>query len=109
MKKLGRSQLGTGTGTTIYTVPTGQRCQVEDITIANTTSLAATCSIHLVPSGGSAAANNAMFGTVTIPANTTIQWTGMQVLNAGDFIQGIAGAATSITVHISGDEIRSGI
>ncbi len=108
MKKLGRSQLGTGSGTTIYTVPTGQRCEVKDIVVANTSSSSVTCSIYFVPSGSSAADTNAFFGAVNIPGNTTIQWTGNQVLNTGDFIQGVAGTATSITVHASGDEYRAG-
>jgi hypothetical protein len=48
-----------------------------------------------------------LFPTVTIPANTLIQWTGSQVLNAGDFIQGI-GSASGITVTASGIEGRAG-
>ena len=34
-------------------------------------------------------------------------WSGVQVLNAGDFIQGI-GSGSGITVHITGNEVRAG-
>lgn len=107
MKKLGQGAITTGAGTLIYTVPTGMRTEVLDINIANTTTGALTCALHLVPTGGSAATTNMLFPTVSIPANTLIQWTGVQVLNAGDFVQGI-GSAAGITVTISGSEGRAG-
>lgn len=108
MKKLGRGQLAIGAGTTVYTVPTGYRTEVLDINIANTNSTTVTCAIHLVPAGSSASNATALFPTVTVPANTVIQWTGIEMLNAGDFIQGIAGTATSITVNVTGNEYRAG-
>lgn len=107
MKKLGQGAITTGAGTLLYTVPTGIRTEVMDINISNTAATALTCAIHFVPVGGTAATTNALFPTVSIPANTLVQWTGVEVLNAGDFIQGI-GSAAGITVNISGDEGRSG-
>jgi len=35
MKKLGQGAITTGAGTTIYTVPTGIRTDVQDINISN--------------------------------------------------------------------------
>ena len=107
MKKLAQGAVGTGSGTLLYTVPTGIRTEVLDINISNTTSGPLTCALHLVPTGVSVAASNMLFPTVTIPANTIIQWTGCEVLNAGDFLQGI-GSASGITVNITGNEYRSG-
>ena len=107
MKKLGQGAITTGAGTLVYTVPTGIRTEVLDINIANTAATTLTCAIHLVPVGGTAATTNALFPTVSIPANTVIQWTGVEVLNAGDFIQGI-GSAAGITVNITGSEGRAG-
>ncbi len=107
MKKLGTGAITTGAGTQIYLVPTGIRTEVLDMLIANTTSGALTAAIHLVPTGGSAATSNMMFPTVTIPANTVVHWSGIQILNAGDFIQGI-GSAAGITVHVSGRAARAG-
>lgn len=107
MKKLAQGAVTTGAGTLLYTVPTGIRTEVLDINISNTTAAPLTCAIHLVPTGGSATTSNMLFPTVSIPGNTLIQWTGCEVLNAGDFIQGI-GSAAGITVNITGNEYRAG-
>jgi hypothetical protein len=48
-----------------------------------------------------------LFPTVSMPANSMVQWSGIQVLNAGDFIQGI-GSGAGITCNITGDEARAG-
>lgn len=107
MKKLAQGAVGTGSGTLLYTVPTGMRTEVLDINIANTTSGALTCAIHLVPTGVAVAASNMLFPTVTVPGNTVVQWTGVQCLNAGDFLQGIA-SASGISVNVTGNEYRAG-
>ena len=107
MKKLFQGAITTGAGTTCYTVPTGQRCEVKDICVANTTSGTLTCDVHLVPVGVAAGTTNAMFPTVSIAANTLVHWSGVQVLNAGDFIQGI-GSGAGITLNVTGDEYRAG-
>ena len=107
MKKLAQGAIGTGAGTLLYTVPTGIRTEVYDVLIANTTSGSLNCSIHLVPTGVAVGTSNAMFSSVPIPGNTTIHWSGIQVLNAGDFIQGIS-SASGLTVNITGDEGRAG-
>ncbi len=107
MKRLAQGAITTGGGTALYTTPTGMRTEVLDLCIANTTTGPLTAAIHLVPTGASATTANMLFPTVTVPANTLVQWTGSQVLNAGDFVQGI-GSAAGITVTISGDEYRSG-
>lgn len=107
MKKLAQGAVTTGAGTLLYTVPTGIRTEVLDINIANTAAVTLTCALHLVPVGGTAGTTNTLFPTVSIPANTLIQWTGIEILNAGDFIQGI-GSAAGITVNISGSEGRAG-
>ena len=107
MKKLFQGAITTGSGSLCYTVPTGIRTEVLDINIANTAATALTCALHLVPVGGTAATTNTLFPTVSIPANTLVHWSGIQCLNAGDFIQGI-GSAAGLTLNISGDEGRAG-
>ncbi len=106
MKKLGRGAITTGSGTLIYTVPTGQKVEVLDINITNTTASPITLGLYLVPTGTSAATSNALFYGAPIPGNTTVQWTGVELLNAGDFIQGI-GSAAGLTLNISGNEYRA--
>lgn len=105
MKKLAQGAIGTGTGTLAYTVPTGYKAAVIDINLSNTTAAALTCAVHLVPAGVVVAASNMLFPTVSIPANTLIQWSGIQELNAGDFIQAI-GSGAGLTMNITGDEYR---
>ena len=107
MKKLGQGAITTGAGTLLYTVPTGIRTEVLDILIANTTSGGLTCSIHLAPTGVAVGTSNAMFSSLSIPAYTTVHWSGVQCLNAGDFIQGI-GSGSGLTVNITGEEYRAG-
>jgi hypothetical protein len=106
MKKLGRGAIAAA-GTTVYTVPSGYRTEVLDINIANTTATETTCSIHLVPSGSSATADNMLFPAVAIKGNHLIQWTGIELLNAGDSIRGVAGVDSAITVNITGNEYRA--
>jgi len=105
MKRLGQAAVSTGGGTTLYTVPTGYRTDMADVLIANTGATPTTIALHIVPVGGSASTSNMMFPSVTIPANTLVQWTGTQHLNTGDFIKGVAGAS-GITVTITGEEVR---
>lgn len=107
MKKLAQGAVGTGSGTQLYVVPTGMRTEVLDINIANTTAGALTVSLHFVPVGGSVAASNMVLPAKSIAANDIFQWQGIQVLNAGDFIQGI-GSGAGITVNITGNEARAG-
>jgi len=96
---------GTGTGTKAYIVPTGGNAVVRDMEIANTTAgtLAFTC--HFVPSGLSVAATNMLFPSVSIPANSIVQWSGEMKLDSGDFVQVIS-SGSGLTFHMSGDEVK---
>lgn len=105
IKKLAQGAVGTGSGTLLYTVPLSYRTMVTNIDVANTSSISVDFSLYLVPSGATATTSNVLFPTVSIPANTMIQWTGSQQLGTLGFIQGI-GSTTGITVNITGDEVR---
>ena len=105
MKRLGQSAIGTGSGTLIYTVPTGYETEVQDFFVANTTGSAITCSLHFVPSGSAVSAANAILYNVTIAANSTIHWCGNQIINAAGFIQAIGGSS-GLTITVSGTENR---
>ena len=102
-KKIAQGAVGTGSGTLLYTVPTSTNTFVKCIDVSNTTSSALTLTLHLVPTGGSVGTTNQLVPTVTIAGNTMWQWTGTQILNAGDFIQGI-GSGAGLTINISGAE-----
>lgn len=93
-RALSSGSAGTGTYATLYTVPTGQQMAIVDIEICNTSATPATFYISLVPQGGTAGASNALFYAAPINGNTTVQWTGQQVLTAGGFIAAYASAST---------------
>ena len=93
----------TGATTTVYTVPASTRTMVKEIDICNTTAGALTINVHLVPSGGAARTANALLYGVSIAANTTLQWSGVQVMNAGDTIQ-VQASGLGLTVTASGGE-----
>lgn len=88
---------------TIYTTPLLTRTYVKNIDICNTTTGSLRFYIHLVPSGASSTTSNAIFYNAPINANTTVQWTGSEILTAGDIIQ-IKASAAGIAVTITGGE-----
>jgi hypothetical protein len=99
----------------IYTVPVNTRTFVKDMDICNTTATAVTFSVCLVPytatnTVGTAGTANALLYNVALPANSTMQWTGSQLMNgpanntqAGDTIW-VKASATGVTITISGGE-----
>lgn len=102
-KKLAQGSVGTGAGTLAYEVPYGYRLVIKGIDVANTTAGTLTCALHLVPDNGTANTSNMLLPYSSIAAYTLLNWTGMQVLNAGDFIQ-VIGSGSGLTMNISGEE-----
>lgn len=92
---------GTGGFSILYTVPTNQTVTITDIEICNTGSTGATFYIALVPSGGTANASTSLFYNAPIPAYTTVQWTGNQVIGASGTVQGYA-SSSAVTIKVSG-------
>lgn len=102
--KLGRGAVGTSpTVTTFTTVPALQRDIVKTIDLCNTTAAPLNVTVYLVESGGSPGAANTLIPNIEIAAYGVFQWTGTQVLNAGDTIQATASGA-GITLNASGGE-----
>lgn len=95
----------TASAATLYTVPASTTTTVKTILLSNYTSTDRSVTLHLVPSGGSAAAGNKILGEVTVTANTTTTIDTAIVMPTGAFLSGLASATTSINVHISGVEI----
>jgi len=88
----------------VYTVPASTSIAVTDIDICNTSNAAVNVYVSLVPSAGSPGASNALFYQASVPAFSTLQWTGTQGLNAGDSVQ-VYASTTAITFNISGAKI----
>ena len=79
---------------------------VDTFTVRNTTAGAVTFAVNVVPSGGTAGADN-IFLSKSIAAGQTYTCPEIvgQILKAGDFLSTLAGAATSLTIRASGREI----
>jgi hypothetical protein len=95
----------TTSAATLYTAPASTTALVKQIVIANVSGLDARATLHIVPSGGSVAAENKIFGEVLIPANTTQLIDGSMIVPTGATIRGLANIADAINVHVSGVEI----
>ena len=94
------------TQTTQYTA-TGVTTIIDKFTATNYNTAAATISVNLVTSAGSAGNSNLITKTKTLqPAEVyTFPELVGQVLNPGDFISTIAGTASSINMCVSGREV----
>ena len=98
--KLGQAAITVATAT-LYTVPASTRAFVKNIDIANTTTAAITVNVYI--GAGAAAAGNTLIPSISIPANSTLSWEGVQILDATDTIQTDA-SATGCTITASGAE-----
>lgn len=107
-KGTGLSSVAMPTGSTgiLFTVDPGLQYDINNIEICNTSSSAQTFTIYFVPSGGTAAASNALFYNAPIAPNTTVQWTGSQVLGSGASMQAIA-SSSSISIMVNGGQGNS--
>jgi hypothetical protein len=86
--KFGQAALAT-TLTLIYQVPALTLAYLKDIDIPNGSSGSIQVTVYI---GNGATPSNVLIPNVTIPANSIFQWTGTQILNAGDMIQAVASA-----------------
>jgi len=100
--KLGQAAITTGV-TTLYTVPAATRTFLKEFSVANTTGASINVRVFLVPSAGSAATTNAFLYDVPVPNANTLQYNGVEILNAGDTIQ-IQASAVGLTIVASGAE-----
>ena len=100
--RLGQAAMTTSY-TTAYTVPDVTRTYLKDFDIINTTAATVRIYVHIVPVGSLVGTTNALFYYNALPAYTTMQWTGSQVMNPGDTVQ-IRASAVGCTITISGGE-----
>ena len=100
--KLGQAAITVGVAT-LYTVPAATRTLLKELSIANTTAASINVRVFLVPSAGAAGTANAFLYDVAVPLNNTLQYDGIQVMDAGDTIR-IQAAAVGLTITASGAE-----
>jgi hypothetical protein len=99
-KQLENAQTAQYTATNVRTI-------IDKATITNTSASNVTVSVNLVTVSTSAASSNLIIDNRTIVPDETYLCPELvgQVLEAGGFISTIAGAATSLTMRVSGREI----
>lgn len=96
----------------LYTSPVAPALgtQVTSIKLVNTTAASVFASIYIVEAAGAVADNRALCRNFSVPADglpyeLLLGAEAQSYINAGDTIRGIAGAANSITCHLSGVEL----
>lgn len=100
------SQQLTNANATYYT-STNIITIIDKMTLCNTTGGAVTVTVDLVDSGGSAGVSERVISARSLAAGETYTCPEVvgHILNAGDTIQGLASAATSITIRASGRQV----
>jgi hypothetical protein len=80
---------------------------IDKFTATNYSASAATISVNLVTSAGSAGNSNLITKTKTLQPSEVYTFPELvgQVLNNGDFISTIAGTASAINMRVSGREV----
>ena len=103
-KILAQVQPGTG-NTTIYgAVPASHETIIKAIHMVNNSGSAVTIALYLATSDAVAEAN-VILPAVSMAAGSFATYEGTITMDAGDYLNGIAGDATEITVTVYGDEI----
>jgi hypothetical protein len=75
---------------------------VKHVRLINTTSAAITVSLYKGATAGSAAGTQFGFGTVSVPANQTLDDYTQARFDSADFLTGVA-SATGVVINIAGE------
>ncbi|SFI84411.1 hypothetical protein [Albimonas pacifica] len=77
---------------------------IDAATVCNPTASAATLTLHIVASGGTASAADKLYHELSVDAGATVPLTGLvnQCLARGATVQAVAGTASALTLTISG-------
>ena len=102
-KKMYQGQPATTDDAARYTAPAAGAI-VRSIHVANTTGTAATITLGLNTGAGMVAAEH-FLSAMAVPANSTYDWSGFQVLDASETIRALQGTNAALTVTISGVEL----
>ena len=100
------AQTANNTQSTVYTA-TGVTAIIDKFTATNYSAAAATISVNLVTSGGTAGNNDLIVKTKTLQASETYTFPELvgHVLRPGGFISTLAGTASAINIRVSGREV----
>lgn len=99
------SQLTTSAAT-YYTAQTNTKCKITAFTLCNTTATNQSVDVFLVPSGGSAAAENQIVDAIAVNANSSIVLSEAigHVIEPGGSIRASCDADSAVSIVASGIE-----
>lgn len=103
-KMLGQTHPADTNNTTVYTA-SGITAVTTAIRICNTDSVAHAFRLFVVPGGGSAGIDTAMYYDYSLPPNATLADDGKHILDDGDLISFRSDAASVLTCTVSGFEV----
>jgi hypothetical protein len=98
-----QGQPADGAGTTLYTVATGYQLVLKEVVIANATAASKTITLRVRRAGATSDATRSLLEAVAIEANKSIVLALSTVVAAAGILTGIASAASSVTLTISGE------
>jgi hypothetical protein len=86
--------------------PGGEDWIIDNVILTNTTGTAATATLYLVPSGGTAGVGNALLYAYSVAANSCTSLAGAGrlgiVLEPGAVIWGLQGTSAALTIRVTG-------
>ena len=102
------AKIAEGTQTTQYT-SNGVKTIIDKFTATNFSASAATISVNIVTTAGTAGDLNLITKTKTLQPTEVYTFPELvgQVMNSGDFISTLAGTASAINIRASGRQITS--
>jgi hypothetical protein len=88
----------------LYACPANEKVMLRKATFTNDDTSTRLLTIHLVASGGTAAASNLVTKSISIPAGGTYEAFEIEghILETGDFITAFSDVANKVTCHVSG-------
>lgn len=81
---------------------------IKHIRITNSGSSAATVSLYKGATAGSTGSTEFAFAGTSIPGNSYVDWYGSNRFDSADFLSGIAGTESVLTINIDGEVGLSG-
>lgn len=94
--------VGTATGAVGFT-GTNPYAILKHIRVVNKTGGAVTFTLYKGATGASVSGTEFQFAGVSVPANSYVDWYGAARFDSGDFLTGIAGAASSLVFTAEGE------
>lgn len=91
---------------TVSPSPTSNLLRGGRVRLTNTTAGAVTVTLYAVPLAGTAGVGNAFVSATSIAANSYLD-VDVPIMPAGAFLQALAGANTSITIHMLAGSVFS--